>query len=242
MAEKEMGVTIPDDGSILIAEDAWEWQLDGAVNENGLTLGHEKLLAQLNLIKPVLTILDPYRDFTEADENDSGQVVRTLRPIRNWHHNNHASFIVAHHTGKKPYDARGSAHVAEDLRGSSGLLGKADGVLMLTPRGKNGDPNPVEVNAKFKRGKSWNRTVQVKAYGWKDAASEVLTLADEKVLDILSIGVPSVKALQKQAAMPTAVLDESLSKLLRNGWIVKKSGIPVLSSMRKRPVEVDANE
>ena len=145
--------------------------------------------------------------------------------------------MLCHHTSKKPYDARQAAHTPEDLRGSIALLGKADGVLMLTPRGPKGDPNPVEINARFKRGKSWSRTVQVAAYGYKGIASEVLDRVDEKVLSFLSIGVPSVKSLAKKAEVPLSLLEDSLARLLRNGWILKHNGIPIINPKQQLPVK-----
>lgn len=227
--EKQLRCPVPDDVEVHVSEDPWDFQLDGVPDAEGLTQGQRKLLEWLEWYRPALTVLDPWRDYTDADENDAGQVVRTLRPIRDWHEKNDAAMLLVHHTTKKPHDARTTRNTPQDLRGSGALFGKADGVLMFTPRGDQGDPNPVEIAATFKRGAPWVRLVQPATHDFKGEASEVLLKMDEDVLMALDVGVPSFEALLTATKLTKNLLEESLAKLRRNGWVKKVEGIPVLA-------------
>jgi hypothetical protein len=224
-----LNTEVPEDAPIMVNGAAWDFQLDGPVGADGLSVGQRRLVEWLDYWNPVATIIDPFRDYTACDENDSAVTIQALRPIRDWHKKRGAAFILVHHTGKRPYEGRETKLDPRDLRGSSALFGKADGVLMLTPRGQ---PNPVEVYAWFKRGAVWCRTIQPAAFGVKHA-TEVLEVIDEKVMRMVNAGAPGFDAIIKGTGAPRNVVEESLSRLKRNGWITKRDGAVV--ALRQLP-------
>lgn len=201
----------PDDDSILVADDPWEFRLDDPDALN-------RLLKWLNDVDPRVAILDPLRNFHELDEKDAGDMNRLLRPIRKWAVENDAAFIVVHHSSK-PGENHSGTMTANDLRGSSAIFGIADGVLMFTPKGKSRES--IHIDAVFKRGAAWQQTVTFGSYGKR--AGEVLTQEDEDVLSCLKAGAPTVESIAKQVHLAKATVIEVLKRLERNE-LARKEG------------------
>jgi RecA-family ATPase len=79
------------------------------------------------LVKPVLTIVDTYRDIHGGDENDSGvtrNIITTLRATVG-----DSGILIVHHSRKLLQDQ--VADIIQDVRGSSGFTGSMDGFLRL---------------------------------------------------------------------------------------------------------------
>lgn len=147
-AEEAYGVTIRDDWSILVSDDAGDWQLD---DDDGIP----RLLSWLNNNQPAIWALDPLRNFHTQDENDSRMMSAMLRPLRDWCKAHNSAGVIVHHTAKLP--AKETEYTHASLRGSSAIFGLADGALIITPK-----KLPLfQIEAHFKRGASWKRDVKL---------------------------------------------------------------------------------
>lgn len=212
MCEVGMGLRINNNESILIADDPWLFRLDDPAPG-----GWPRMKQWLDIIKPKLVILDPLRDFHNADENDAGEMNRLLRPIRQWAMKNEAAFVVVHHT-KKPGD--GHTHFkSSDMRGTSALFGIADGAITCTPI--EGKPNALHVEAIFKKAKGWSSKIQMAIYENKgEMAGEVLSPLDTAVLFGTTSGVSvSVVDLAATLKKDVGLILKSLKLLERNGAV-----------------------
>lgn len=156
--------TKPKDGYIYVTIDPWEFQLD-------VPKVIDKILAYLNARKPRLIIMDPFRNMWSGDENDSGQVIACLGPLRKWAKDNQAAIIVVHHINKPSEQvAAGSMY---SMRGSSAIPGLADGIVVVEATKHEGQ---IRLHTTFKRGTSYNRLIQlgVPGFGWPAEGYEML--------------------------------------------------------------------
>lgn len=203
MIEQDMGIALSDDESILMARDAAEFRLD---DEGAL----KRLLGWLDRFKPRMFVIDPMREFHGLEERDSGDMQRLLRPLRRWAIKHDAAIVIIHHTSK-PNDQHTGVYNPLDMRGSTALFGAANGVLMLSPTKVDGQ---LVMGARFKRGASWTRHVQLGIFG--APAKEILSKAEEQVLELIR-REPRVAA---QLVTATETNDrwvaEALMKLQRN--------------------------
>lgn len=207
MVEDGIHVKVPEDGRILVADDPWAWRLDDPDSV-------AKLLDIVSRHDPRVVILDTFRDMHDKEEKDSGEMVRMLKPIREWAVRANATVLLVHHTVKVADEV--TSFDAKHLRGSGAIFGKADGVLMMTRRadGKH------YIKAIFKRAKGWERTIQLALYDVKGSGSEPLEERDVLVL----------KALKAKATL-THIADQlhcgkqdivnRCAKLARNGYLAK---------------------
>lgn len=211
IAENGLGIQVNANEGILVCEEPSRFQLD---DERGLS----RLLYWLNERDPRLVILDPLRNFHGCDENDSGQMSRLLSPLRHWALNHEACVMVVHHA-KKLEEGRAS-YDNGDLRGSSALFGLANGVLIFTPK-QNGQ---ILIKATFKRGKSWERTINFGAFG-EAYAHEELDEQEQTVLKLIPAnGTMSIDQLLKalpQFDRPT--MGAIVTKLGKEGYVVRET-------------------
>jgi hypothetical protein len=96
------------------------------------------------------------------DENDSGGMVKMLQKFQQYAVKHDMAFLIVHHS-KKISDEKGAERMAKanDMRGSSALFGMADAVLTQTAKGKG----LIHIDAVFKRGEAWQRTIQLGIWG-----------------------------------------------------------------------------
>lgn len=212
ICESGMGINVPDDGSIIIADDPWLFQLDDGV-------GLRKLLFWMNARKPRLVFIDPFAEFHSLDEKDSRQMIQMLRPIRKWAVDNGAAVVIVHHTRKKQGEDQSSKYTANDLRGSSALFGKGDGILIFTPH--EGSPGLLTIDAKFKRARSWTRDLQFAAYGetGADGVMEVMDDVTRKVLKRLRLGDENQRVIAKRVGCAKSRVVRSIEALVRLGKV-----------------------
>lgn len=213
MVEVGLGVKLHANAGILVARRPEEFLLDGKV-------GMKKLMHWLKARQPKLAILDPLRNFHEKDENDAGEMLRLLAPLRRWAIDHDSSFVVVHHT-KKLQEGQTQA-TANDMRGSSAMFGVADGVLIATPRAKEGE---IVIDATFKRAKGWVRPMTIGSYdNVGKGGAEVLTEFDNKVAQTLANGQCMTEAqIQAQLGCRPAQVRDALLKLARVGQARKGS-------------------
>jgi hypothetical protein len=218
MMEQGIHVKVPSDGRILVCQDPWAWRLD----EEGKV---DELLEILSRHRPRMVIMDPFRDMHDLEEKDSGSMIRLLRPLQRWAVENEAALVLVHHARKLAEESK--EYTAADLRGSSAIFGKADAVLMVTPRidGK------VTIKAVFKRGKSWDRTMLLALYDVKGEGTEALSERDELVLQgIKARG--TLDQIARQLRIGKAVVVACCERLERNKYI-KKEGKKWLINRKK---------
>lgn len=153
-AKVGFGVDVPS-GRLLIVDDPFMFRLDSPSNM-------AELLTWLSRVKPKLFFVDPLRNAHSLDENDSSGMVGMMQPLQRWAMLNNAAVIVNHHS-KKLEDEKGNGRTARasDMRGSSALFGLADGVITFTKK----SVGVVHLDAVFKRGEPWERTVQLGIWG-----------------------------------------------------------------------------
>lgn len=212
MCETGLGTKVRSDESILIADDPYAFMLD---DEDGL----ERLMRWLKVREPRALIIDPFRNSHQAEEKDSGEMIRILRPLRKWAVENDAAVLLVHHT-RKPADEGGKAHTygATDLRGSSAIFGAADGILMFTPV----SDEKLRIEGVFKRGSSWANTFILGAYENVGKGREVLEQLDEMILAIVrNHGPLGTSEIVRNVQGQKVRVDFGLQRLLRNGLVKK---------------------
>lgn len=205
MVEDGFGAQVPDDGRILIADEPFQWRLDdpGAV---------KKMLEWLEYFRPRLFCIDPLRDFHDFDERESGPMNRLLRPLQRWAKDHGSALLVVHHARKLGTDEQDRNLTAGDLRGTSALFGLADGVIVLTPKGRAG----IHFNVVVKRGVPWERTIKLGA--WQEAATEKVDAKTVEVHDMLLVSPDaSADVLAAQAKMSKVEVLASMAALRRIG-------------------------
>lgn len=213
MLAREIGVKL-ERGGIYVCDDAFAWQLDG---EDG-----DKLFKLLDEVKPLLIILDPYRNYHSLNENDSGEMIRLLQPLTRWAHEHLATVMLVHHTSKP---GEGQSKVsAGNLRGSTAIYGMADGVVIMNPLKQEGR---VEIECIQKSAAKWTRTFQLGAWGFE--AMEVPDSAALSVLSALAKGARGL-ALEEMSGCTPEMIDGAMQLLDRNGWLVKLNGVQTVSA------------
>ena len=217
MAEHGLGVTLPDDDSIMVADDPWLFQLD---EEPGLN----KLLFWLDEYKPKLCFIDPFAEFHSLEEKDARSMIRILRPLHRWAKDHDSAIVIVHHTRKKTGEHEGQPYNANDLRGSSAIFGKMDGVLIFTPYEDR--PGLITIDAKFKRGRSWRRDIQFAAYGEKGEpggkqAVEVLDDIARMVLGIVTAGTTKHSAIARQLQCSKRRVGQAIEACIRVGKLAR---------------------
>ncbi len=207
MVQSGLGIELVANESILIADNPWRYRLD---DPDGLST----MMYWLNTRRPKMVILDPLVDFHRANENDSGEMNRLLRPLRTWAVKNNAAFVVVHHT-KKPGEGH-QKYDMSDMRGTGALFGIADGILIATPSQKIS--NCLNIKAKFKRAREWERQIQLAAYeDLERPAGELLSQVDMDAQGAMSRGAINVEQVAMEAKLTLQVAREALLKLKRNG-------------------------
>lgn len=218
--ETGLGVELEDDGSILIADEPFTFQLDDPA-------GIQALLFWLDELKPKLAWLDPFAEFHSLDEKDSGQMIQLLRPLHKWAKDNDAAFVIVHHTRKKG-GMDTSANSAADARGSGGIVGKMDGILVFTPVNESG---LIRINATFKRGKSWSKEIQFKAFG-SDLPPLPLGDIERMVATAVALGAGE-KHLAKTLNLNKARTAQAVRSLEQHGMVMRNGSQLILTKKGK---------
>lgn len=222
MLEVGLGVKGLKEEWILVADDPFAFRLD---DPEGL----EQMLFWLNERDPRIVIADPLRDLHSADEKDSGDMIRVLRPIRQWAVEHESAVVMVHHT-RKPAEGQ-QTYDALDMRGSGAIFGKADGTLMLTPR-----PNgAINFRATFKRAASWDKVIVLNAYGEK--GGEVLDEVDVLILRAVSAGARKIETIVTAVRCPQPTAVSHLGKLRANGMVEVVNGVVSLTERGREKVK-----
>lgn len=207
-----MGIkNLQPDESMMVAEDNWEYRLDDPD-------GWARLHGWLEDRKPRMVIIDPLVEFHDLEEKNAGDMVRLLRPVRKWAVDNNSAVVIVHHTSKKPAENKGEAYDAMDMRGSSAFFGKADGIIMMTPRGKEEERRAL-VKAVFKRGQGWNKEVTFAIYGNQSAEVHVSALARQAAL-LLDLGATKLEEIAAQLNCGPTALKDAIRSLEDNGLAI----------------------
>lgn len=211
LMEQGLHIRVPPTTPILVADDPFEWRLD---TEEDM----RKLMHWLDSMKPKLTIIDPFSDFHQLEEKEAAPMIQILRPLRQWALSNHSSVCMVHHTRKMEVGNRQNSRPT-DLRGSSAIFGKLDASLMVTRQ----DDGTHNIHATFKRGRGWERRIQMRAFDQLSPAREVLKPEDIRILKILEDTPASRKFLVKTTKDPERKVTDIMDKLRRNGLIEREA-------------------
>lgn len=212
MLTVDLGVKFNGLTGINVCTDPWAWQLD---DEDGVA----KLMEYLDEVEPALVIMDPFRDLHSSDENDSRAMVQILRPLAEWATKNSAAFVMVHHVSK-PQEGQ-MRYTAMNMRGSSAIFGKADGVLTISPDAKL--KGRITIDAVYKRAAAWTRQFQLGAFDWPKPGMEIMDSAATQALQHLVRGVSGEQLILALGAVDSAGVWEILGPLVRNGLVeVKK--------------------
>jgi len=130
--------------------------------------------------------------------------------------------VMVHHTSKKPADQKDTSYDALDMRGSSAFFGKADGVIMITPKGAETERRAL-IKTIFKRGTGWTKEVCFAIYGNKEAKVWLNKLA-ENALTLIRAGGHKLEELAAQLNCGPSALREALRALEDNN-LIKRNGI-----------------
>lgn len=226
IAEEGLGQIVRDDASIIIADDPWEFQLD---DENGV----RTLLFWLKEKKPRVCWFDPFAEAHSLEEKDSRAMISLLRPLHRWGKANDCAIILAHHTRKKAGEESSSPYTTSDIRGSSAIFGKMDGVLIITPH--EDSPGLLSIRATFKRGKSWARDLQFAAYGetGEVKSAEVIDDIARMTLSLIKAGVRDHLSMSRQLGIGKKRLGTAIDALVRTGKVSRVGR--KLKVMKSRP-------
>lgn len=206
-AKEGFGLDIPDDRRFMVMSDPWRFRLDQRQDV-------EDLLYWVNVIKPKILFIDPLRNCHSLDENDSGGMVMMLQPIQQYAVKNGMSVIIVHHSKKIGEDKDGAKRTAgaSDMRGTSALFGMADAVLSLTGRGKA----QVHIDAIFKRGEGWTRTIKLGV--WGESSLEAIDATTKAVFEYANQPVVTpTPVICRELGITKARLLECLLQLKRLG-------------------------
>lgn len=236
MVEVGMGVKLPDDRRIIIADDPWSFRLD---DPEAL----EQLMVWLKARRPRLFWLDPLLDFHSTDEKDSGAMNRLLRPIQRWAKENDSCFLVVHHTRKKSQEDK-SDYGTGDMRGTTALFGIADGVIIITPR----PGGKLYMKGTYKRGPEWEKTVVIKMWGQEtektDNEKALMALApfERRVLQQLSRNRPLASLIGAPPRPTQETLENASRRLVMMGLTTVKENKLELTPLGKSIATAAARE
>lgn len=217
VAEEGMGIKIPNDDGILVADDPGTWRLDDpdAV---------EQMMEWLEERNPVLTVCDPLANFHAVEEKDAGGIIRLVSPFRRWAKENDATFLFVHHPRKLDDDR---SYRASDIRGSGALFGACDGVLMLTPT-KN--KLQVEINAIFKKHPGWTKTIDIAAWEKRGEQGHVaLKEVDKILIKVIRQGAGSIAEIARDSTVAEQTVTKRMEFLKQQGIIKHESRRIVLT-------------
>lgn len=215
MVEDGLGVTGQPDEGIIVSDNPWSFMLDDPS-------GHHQLMEWLEKRDPLLTIIDPFVDFHTLDEKDAGEMIKIVKPIRQWAADHKRAVILVHHA-RKPGNGDGDEKnlKPEDMRGSSAIYGKADGIILITHKEKD---KSHHIYTKFKRGGGWERDLRLPIYDRVgEPAGEVFTAVELMILEgIRNLGLNSTpKQISEQLKVQGGTFATAIAKLFRNGLIKK---------------------
>lgn len=202
-------------GVIFVAHNAFKFQLD---NDEQANLMLDYMYSKM----PVLTVFDPFRNMHGLDENDSTTISRLLSPIVQFTHETNSAGLLIHHVNK-PSEGKDKSSFY-NMRGSSALQGLADGLITIEDTKVEGN---IIINATFKRGLSYRRTIHlgVPGFGWGDKGFEVLEKDTEKVQQEFNRGNTYPPSLATTLKLSVAQVNESLETLRRNN-LIDRSATP----------------
>lgn len=215
-AKLGFGVDIPPDGRFRVMNDPWRFRLDQPHDV-------DELLHWVDRIHPNILFVDPLRNFHSLDENDSGGMVKMLQPLQQYAISNDVGVVIVHHSKKIGEDRDGNRRTAnaQDMRGTSALFGLADAVLTLTGKGRS----QVHIDAVFKRGESWQRTIQLGIWGTE--ANETIDSLTKEVFLMIAEG-KSKRQIMSALSIGSTKLEQACVQLRRIGALTGE-GTPTSS-------------
>lgn len=198
------GTSIPDDAPFLVQDDPMMFRLDSPPDM-------QDLIGWLKRLKPKLFFVDPLRNAHSVEENDSGGMIGLLQPLQQYAVRNDMAVVCVHHS-KKISDEKGNTRNARasDMRGSSALFGLADAVITQTKKG----PGLIHMDAVFKRGEAWDRTIQLGIWGAQP--TETVDSITKEIFGDIASGKTPVE-ICRDRHLSKAKVGNALEQLVRIG-------------------------
>lgn len=225
MCEDGMGLKVPADESIMVADRPEEFRLD---DEDAA----EQMIHWCEERDVAACIMDPLVNFHELDEKDASAMVKILRPLRRWAKDNNTAFILLHHT-RKIED--GKTYTANDARGTSAIFGLCDNILTITP-GK--EPYEILVNRRGKKGKSFEEVMMLNVWdriGKKSSRS--LRSLEKLVIRSIMHGFVTSAAIAQDTAIAEKTIKNTISYLVTAGDVkLDRKGLSML--VKYKPQEL----
>lgn len=222
------GIDVPPDGRFRACGDPWRFRLDQRQDT-------EELLGWAEQLDASVLAIDPLRNCHSIDENDSGGMIMMLQPYQKWAIRNHRSVIVVHHSRKLSDDKDGGKRMAtaNDIRGTSALLGMADAALTVTAKSQTG---LIHVDGLFKRGEAWQRTIQLGV--WGQSGVESIDSQTKMIFGLVQtgLGLPAIASAMKltKAEVTKAILElKRLNALTPDGLPTADGARLVEAAVRK---------
>lgn len=196
--------------------------------------GRASVMATLENLGPVLTILDPLRDFHSLDEKDSGEMISVVGPLRRWAIDHDSAIVLVHHT-TKPTEGRGALD-PNSLRGSSALFGKADGLIMAAQSDKPG-AGWIDYSGIYKRGGSWQATVRLGVWENMHHAEEWFSPKVIGFMKVMAAGSDLRSARAQCQLVPNDQWEPVRAQLVRAGLLIEKNKVLMCSKLGQSWVE-----
>jgi hypothetical protein len=227
-AKAGFGIDIPGDGRFLASADPWKFRLDQPSDMR-------ELLEWADTLDAKVLAIDPLRNVHSLDENDSGGMIMMLQPLQQWAVKMKKSVIIVHHSRKLNDDKDGGKKLAtaNDIRGTSALLGMADAALSVTAKNHSG---LIHIDGIFKRGEAWQRTIQLGV--WGQTGVESISSETKMVYGLVAtgLGLPAIATamkLSKAEVLKCMTELKRLGALTGDGKVTSNGSTLVETAVRK---------
>jgi hypothetical protein len=210
-AKVGFGVDIPSN-KMWVVSDPFRFRLD---NQSNMA----ELLHYVGKVKPRIFFIDPLRNAHSLDENDSGGMIGMIQPLQRYAVTNNMAIVIVHHS-KKLEDEKGNGRTARasDMRGTSALFGLADAVITHTKK----SVGLVHLDAVFKRGEPWEKTIQLGI--WGAIPTESIDSLTKQIFDKLASGMTASEVAEAMHLSKLKV-SAAITQLLRIGALTPEGKI-----------------
>ena len=185
-----------------------------------------RLAATIEAVRPMLVVLDPFREFHHRKENDSDDMSAVMRPLRNLAHQTDTAIILIHHRNKHASDP------ALATRGSSAIAGGVDVVMTceLSNESEEGELTPDQTLTIRVEGRYGPRMKLGARLGtglrWHPATVRMVDdlNASDKVIRHLEVagGAFTADELADETGIPKKSIQNSLTGTVKAGRIVRQ--------------------
>ncbi len=207
MMKEGLGVTVPADERIMIAQRPEEFRLD---NPDAV----DQMIHWIEERNPAAVMIDPLVNFHSLDEKESAEMIQILMPLRREAKRRGMGIFILHHTRKIE---EGKLYTAADARGSSAIMGLVDNMIVMSPGKQEFE---IVFERKGKKGSTWQRAIKLGIWSNKGAAGqEVLSALDKMIIKSVMHGFNTTQKLFTDLKMPTKQFNTALHGIISRGHL-----------------------